>query len=107
MFRRNFLKILACLPFFSKIDTKNCLDPNSLVLMTVKNIYKQNMHNVQLRKIVFQYKPRIECIVTEKHSFLTVRNNQTIGYAKIENLLKNDKIWIQLEDLYDSNSLSK
>lgn len=106
MFRRNFLKVLACLPFFSKIAGTSA-DTNSLVLMTVKNIYKQNMHNVQLRKIVFQYKPRIECIVTEKHSFLTVRNNQTIGYAKIENLLKNDKIWTKIEDLYDSNSLSK
>lgn len=105
MFRRSFLKLLSALPFFTHKPTPSCIEPNcinsdTLILMSVENISSQNSLSGQkyyqdLIKIVFQYKPEIQCVISNRHSFLTVRNGKAIGYVKADQLNKNDKIWVQ------------
>ncbi len=112
MFRRSFLGSLISIFGLFGVKSKSasvkqdefCLTESSKVLWKVKRVcaFDQLGTSQNLLKVIFQWKPRIMCIVTDNHPFKVVRcGDTTICLAK--DLRKSDMVWIPITMLSDGS----
>lgn len=105
MRRRSFIQ--AFLGLFSFLGVKKTItqEKPKFLLLDVRQILYPQFQNMNLFKIVFQYKPKMFMMCTENHSFLTVRNGENIGYLRVYSLKAKDKVWINVDQFLNDGSI--
>lgn len=112
MFRRSFLgSLIGIFSLFGvksksiKQEDEPCLTESAKVLWKIKGIYTfdQLGNSRNLLKVIFQWTPRMMCIVTDTHPF-RVGKYRDMKICLAKDLRKGDMVWIPVKMLSEGAS---